>query len=107
MPDTKLPPIRIGFGYTVEIDYPAGFLAAGEGVRTKLRRWVDDTAFVPTDTRNVDTVLWELTEEQTADMPVGEYYAEAEIYDTANPAATGVLLTDNRYVFLCDHSPSE
>lgn len=106
--DVTLPPIRIGFEYSVEVDFPAGFLQAGEGVRTKLRRYVGDTEVaIPTDSRDGDIVTWELSEMQTGDMPPGQYQAEAEIYDTANPGMSGTILTDNRYIIDCNRSPSE
>lgn len=108
MAEVPLSAIRIGFGYAVEIDFPPGFLAAGESVRTKFRRFIGDAApVVPTDARVADTVTWELTEAQTAGMTPGTYIAEAEVYDTANPTLKGTILTNNRYIADCDHSPAE
>ena|SRR5690348_1941194 len=111
MPDVPLPPIRPGYGWSVEIDYPAGFLQAGEGVRTKLRRYVGDPdPVVPGDSRDADPatkITWELTEAETANLPAGTYYAEAEIYTVATPADKGQFLTDNRYVIRCQDSVSE
>jgi hypothetical protein len=106
--DKLLPPIRIGHPYSVEIDYPGGFLVAGESVRTKLRRYIGDTSpVVPTDSRAGDTVTWELSAAQTAALEPAQFYAEAEIYVEASPADPGTFLTDNRYIIRCTHSPSE
>lgn len=108
MAEVRLSDIRIGFPYTVELDFPAGFLQAGEGVRTKFRRYVGDlNPVVPVDTRTGDTVTWELSEAQTGGMLPGSYIAEAEIYQTAFPADPGIPLTTNRYIADCDHSPAE
>lgn len=108
MAEVRLSAIRIGFPYTVEIDFPAGFLAAGEGVRTKLRRYAGDPSpIVPADDTVGNVVTWELTEAQTAAMLPGTYIAEAEVYETATPASKGIPLTSNRYLIDCDHSPAE
>lgn len=108
MAEVRLSAIRIGFPYTVEIDFPAGFLAAGEGVRTKFRRFLGDPSpVVPTDDRAGDSVTWELTEAQTSAMEPGTYIAEAEVYETATPLVRGVPLTNNRYIADCDHGPEE
>lgn len=108
MAEVRLSAVRIGFPYTVEIDFPSGFLAAGESVRTKFRRFVTDTSpVVPTDERVGDAVTLELSEVQTADMIPGTYIAEMEVYETAAPEIKGVLLTNNRYILDCDHSPAE
>lgn len=108
MAEVRLSAIRIGFDYTVQIDFPTGFLAAGEGVRTKFRHFVGDAAaFAPVDSRLGDSVTWELTAAQTAGMTPGTYIAEAEIYDTATPLVKGIPLTTNRYIADCDHSPAE
>src|SRR4051794_15766642 len=99
MADIPLASIRIGYSYSVEIDFPAGFLQVDESVRTRFRRYVGDPLVVtPTDSRTGDNVTWELTEAQTADMAPGTYYAESELYDTTDPGTKGEILTDNRYV---------
>lgn len=111
MADIPLPPIRPGYGWSVQINYPAGFLQLGEGVRTKLRRYVGDPdPVIPDDSRNADPatqITWDLTEADTVDLLPGTYYAEAEIYTVADPTSKGQFLTDNRYVIRCDHSVSE
>lgn len=108
MAEVRLSAVRIGFPYTVEIDFPAGFLAAEESVRTRFRRFTGDTVFVePTDARVGDTVTWELVEAQTATMEPGTWIAEAEVYDTTAPELKGIPLTNNRYILDCAHSPSE
>lgn len=108
MAEVRLSAIRIGFPYTVQIDFPSGFLAAGENVRTKFRRYVGDPSpVVPAATRAGDSVTWELTEVQTSAMTPGTYIAEAEVYDEAAPATKGVPLTNNRYIADCDHGPEE
>lgn len=108
MAEVRLSAIRIGFPYTVEIDFPAGFLAAGESVRTKFRRFLGDPApIVPADDRVGDVVTWELTEVQTVAMTPGTYIAEAEVYEEAMPATRGVPLTNNRYIADCDYGPEE
>ena len=108
MAEVHLSAIRIGFPYTVEIDFPTGFHAEGEGVRTKFRRYVGDPdPIVPEDTRDGDVVTWELAESQTATMLPGTYIAEAEVYETATPEFRGVPLTNNRYIAECDYAPEE
>jgi hypothetical protein len=108
MAEVRLSAIRIGFPYTVEIDFPAGFLQAGESVRTKFRKYAGDpNPVVATDDRVGDAVTWELTEAQTAAMESSTYVCEAEVYDTAAPELKGTILTNNRYIADCYESPSE
>lgn len=108
MAEVRLSAIRIGFPYAVDVNFPAGFLLAGESVRTKFRRHLEDPApVVAVAARNGDTVTWTLTKEQTADMAPGSYIAEAEIFTTATPLVKGQPLTTNRYIADCDYSPAE
>jgi hypothetical protein len=107
MAEVRLSDIRIGFPYTVQIDFPAGFLEADEGVRTKFRHYEDAEPILPADDRVGDSVTWELTEAQTALMVPGTYTAEAEVYDITVPELKGTILTNNRYRADCDHSPAE
>lgn len=105
MADIPLAPIRIGYPYSVQLDFPAGFLQAGEGVRTRLRRFVGDLPIEVVDERDGDSIIWSI--EDTSAIPAGQYLAEGEIYDTADPATAGTMLTDNRYTINAQHSVSE
>lgn len=108
MAEVRLSDVRIGFPYTVEITFPAGFLAAEESVRMKFRRYVGDPdPVVLDDTRAGDSITLELTEAQTADMVPCSYIGEAIVYTPAAPLDPGIPLTNNRYIANCDYSPSE
>lgn len=108
MAEVRLSDIRIGFDYSVEIDFPAGFLAPEESIRMKLRRHVDDQApFEMADDRVGDTITLSLDAAQTSQMIPCTYIGEAVVYQPATPADAGIPLTNNRYVADCDKSPSE
>lgn len=106
MAEVRLTALRIGFPYVAELDFPSGFLAAGESVRGTLTRFHGDpTAVLFASDRVGDVVTWELTEAQTAGLVPGSYVVEAEVFETATPLIKGVPLTSNRYILDCDYVP--
>lgn len=103
MAEVRLSDVRIGFAYSVDITFPAGFLDVGDGVRMSLRRWAGEAVpVVMADVRTGDTVNLSLTPEQTSTMKPGTYIGEAVVYNGADET----VLTNNRYLLDCDYSPS-
>jgi hypothetical protein len=108
MAEVLLPPLRPGFAYVADLTFPAGFLAAGESIRAKLRRYqgqpTADATF--TSTRVGDTISLELSAAQTASLEAGTYLTEAIIYQPAAPLVAEIPITDNLYRIEVSPSPS-
>ena len=108
MPEVRLAELRIGFDYSVDINFPPGFLQADEGVRGALRAFPGGPAVATfADSRAGDTITWSLTSADTLDISPAEYISEAIIYDTLNPGVGEIPLTDNVYILAANFSPSE
>lgn len=104
----RLPPIRIGFDYSIGLGFPAGFLAAGESVRGKLRKFAGGPEVAQfTSSRLGDEVTLSLLTAQTAAMKPGEHLLEPIIYKIADPGDGEIPLTDNLFIISADYSPSE
>lgn len=71
-------PIAIGYAWACPLDFPAGFLQAGDEVRADFRSLPEaETAFVADAVRDGTRVTLALTAEQTATMKHGaRYYAD-------------------------------
>lgn len=105
MAEVRLANLRIGFDYAADLNFPAGFLAPGESVRGKLRRFPGGpliAAFL--DERFADTVTWSLLAATTAAIKPGTYISEGIIYDGAGNQTP---LADNVFLIDADYSPSE
>ena len=108
MAEVVLDPIRAGFDWSCDIEYPAGFLAGDESVRMKLRRFVGSSeAFACDSIRTGDTVSLSLAGAVTDLMTEGTYIGEAVIYKPLDAAQPEIPLTTNRFLVDCDRSPSE
>lgn len=104
----RLPPIRIGFDYSIGLEFPAGFLAAGESVRANLRRFAGgpiEAQFTPD--RVGDVVTLSLLTAQTDLLEPGEFLLEPIVFKTASPGVSETPLTENQYIITADYSPSE
>jgi hypothetical protein len=108
MTELRLPDLRIGFNYAVDLNFPSGFLTTPERVRAALRRYpgqaTPDAIF--TDSRVGNTITLELTAVQTASLEPGTYLSEAVIYVPGQPAAGEIVLVDNQFRIEANYSPS-
>jgi hypothetical protein len=108
MAEVRLTPIRPGFDWSVDIEYPSGFLAVDESVRMNLRPYADSAAEAVCSSQRIgDTVTLSLDAAQTALLQLGTLIGEAVIFKPTDPFYHEIPLTTNRFLVECEPSPSE
>lgn len=108
MAEVRLPNLRIGFPYGATVQFPTGFLAAGESCRAKLRKYPGQEPAPATfaTARVGDDIELDLTALQTAALEPGTYLTELIIYVPDTPSIPEIPVADNTFRIEVDHSPS-